>query len=76
MNNMNEKTKTEQLNKQLWKEKMHALKESKGDLGELVRKTPGASAKVIRRNGDEEVIAKGSEVDEHGLKKRGYKEHR
>lgn len=66
----------EELNKQLFKEKMQALKESKGDLGELVKRTPGASAKIIRENGDEVLLSKGPEADKYGLRKRGYSEHR
>ena len=51
----------EAANKQLWKEKMQALKDSKGDLGELVKRTPGASAKVIHPDQSEEIISKGPE---------------
>ncbi len=46
-------------NRQLWREKMKALEESKGDLGELVRRTPGASAVIERKDGSKILISKG-----------------
>ena len=51
------------LNKKLHAEKMKALDESEGDLGELVRRTPGASAKIVRKTGEEIPLTR-------------YKEHR
>ncbi len=72
---MDKEKSTDEINKQLWKEKMQALKESKGDLGELIRRTPGASAKYFnKKTGEEgETISRGPAVDKNGLRlNRGY----
>jgi len=73
---MSSQKETEILNKKLFAEKMNALKESNGNLGELVKRTPGASAKIIRKNGEEILLSKGPGKMNEESPHRGYREYR